>query len=317
MNLESLDPEQAEAVALLQPFVDGELSDDEHALVARQIAANPDYQAFVSEQQQVRAALRGLEREAAPPGLRERILADLDAIEAERRRGWLAPVVGRIKAFGHGALLMIPAAAAAAVLFVVASNAGWLDVGPQLDGGHVDAGMANSLHLPARHGERAADGGVAAEPEKAPRAVEPVPAEPEPSLPSAEQFAENQGFAVQVAPPRSLPAGVALVSDSEQAPGSSAMVRYRVGGEATVVDRQRRAGVVELRGTRQAFRGHDYYLARDDQGRPWVEFALGGVHHGLVLEGADARIDAAVNVDESDFRTLLVVADALRQAHGG
>ncbi|PRQ08979.1 anti-sigma factor family protein [Enhygromyxa salina] len=314
MTLDTLEPDHAEMVALLQPFVDGELSDEERELVAGQIALDPEFQAIVREQQEVRAALRELERELAPAGLRERILADLDAVQAEQRaaeqRGWFAPVVGRIKAFGRGALLMVPAAAAAGLLFVVANNAGW--IGLQDTTAHVDGGLASSM--PIRTHKSAKQ--VPAEP--APKvAVAPAAAPgPDPSLPSGERLAEEQGFAVQVAPPRSLPKDVALVSDSKTAPGSSAMVRYRDGSGALMVDRQRRAGVAELHGRPLAALGHDYYLSRDEQGRARVEFRLGAVHHSLVLEGADARIDGAISVDEADFRSLLLVANALREAHG-
>lgn len=135
--------------------------------------------------------------------------------------------------------------------------------------------------------------------------------QPDASLPSGEQL---EGFAVQVAPARSLPDGVALVTDSASVPGSSAMVRYGVGNGAVVVDRQRRAGVVEPHGARQVFRGHDYYLGRDDLGRPRVAFQLGFVQHELVLEGAAPG--TGVGVDAPDFQVLLSVAHALRQAHG-
>ncbi|MFO7564563.1 MAG: hypothetical protein R6X02_18100 [Enhygromyxa sp.] len=314
MSLDPIEPDHAEVVGLLQPFVDGELSDEERALVASRIAENPEYQAIVREQQQVRAMLRSLPRELAPAGLRERVLADLDAVDADRRaaeqRGWFAPVVGRIKAFGRGAMLMVPAAAAAAVLFVVASNAGLIGSQP-LAGNHIDGGMVNSLTLAPRK----------AEPAKAetPRAEQPAPAPVDSSLPARAEL-DDLGFAVQVAPPRSLPSGVALVSDDPSSASSSAMVRYRDGGGAVMVDRQRRAGVAALRGTRQVFREHDYHLGRDEQGRPRVEFQLGRVHHSLVLEGGDAQGSqerAAVSVEAPEFQRLLFVADALRQAHGG
>ena len=297
MTLDTLEPDHAELVGLLQPFVDGELSDDERALVASQIAANPEYQAIVREQQQVRAALRSLPREVASPELRARIVADLDSVDAERRqaeqRGWFAPVVGRIKAFGRGAMLMVPAAAAAGVLFFVASNSGWIGAAPELAGAHVDGGMAQSLTIrPSKPAE---------------------PSDVERSLPNPDEL----GFAVQVAPSRSLPDGVALVSDDPSSASSSAMVRYRDAGGAVMVDRQRRAGVAQLRGTRQVFRDHDYHLGSDELGRPRVEFQVGRVHHSLTLEGGDALVDAPASVDTPEFERLLIVADALRRAHGG
>jgi hypothetical protein len=320
MSLEPSDLDHAEAIALLQPFVDGELADAERDLVARQIADNPTYQAFVREQQQVRATLRTLARETAPPELRARILAELDspAMSAmlamgatERQRGRLAPVLDRVKSFGRGAMLMVPAAAAAGVLFLVTSNSAWFAPKlPELESAHVDGAMTRSLHVERSDTRPSAD--------QAPLA--PVASEPAPqldaSLPSGERLEANLGFAVQVAPARSLPEGVALVTDSASVPGSSAMVRYGVGDGAVVVDRQRRAGVVELDGARQVFRGHDYYLARDNHGRPQVGFQLGFVQHELVLEGAAPRSNMGVGVDEPDFQVLLSVADALRQAHG-
>lgn len=315
MSLEPSDLDHAEAIALLQPFVDGELADAERDLVARQIADNPAYQAFVREQQQVRATLRTLARETAPPELCARIVADIDALDiatTERQRGRLVPVLDRVKSFGRGAMLMIPAAAAAGVLFLVTSNSqigGWFAPAlPELESAHVDGAMAGPLNV-----ERAASKRTA--PEVAPVLSEPAP-ELDASLPSGEQLEANLGFAVQVAPARSLPQGVALVTDSASVPGSSAMVRYGVGDGAVVVDRQRRAGVVELGGARQVFRGHHYYLARDHHGRPQVGFQLGFVQHELVLEGAVPRSDMGVAVDQPDFQLLLSVADALRQAHG-
>jgi hypothetical protein len=305
MTLEPSDLDHAEAIALLQPFVDNELADAERELVARQIADDPAYQAFVREQQEVRAALRTLARETAPAELRARILAELDAVEAERRRGWLAPVVGRLRSFGRGAMLMVPAAAAAALLFVVTRNADWF--APELEGPHIDGAVATG-GLSTRHAEP-----VNAQPSPSPTVK---PAEADASLPSGEQLADNLGFAVQVAPAQSLPEGVALVTDSAAVPGSSAMVRYGVGGNAVVVDRQWRAGARGLLGARHVFRGHGYYLARDNHGRPQVGFQLGSVQHELVLEGAQPRSGMGVGLDEPDFQVLLSVADALRQAHG-
>ncbi len=341
MSLEPSDLEHDEAIALLQPFVDGELADAERDLVARQIADNPSYQAFVREQQQVRATLRALARESAPPELHARIVAELDSLDslamlavldtaaAEPKRRF-APLLDRMKSFGRGAMLMVPAAAAAGVLFLVTS---WFGPElPELESDHVD-GSIGRMHV-ERPGSEAGhevepresdETGVSGESAVARRsadaakpsvaASEPAPNQDQ-SLPSGEQLEANLGFAVQVAPARSLPQGVALVTDSASVPGSSAMVRYGVGGGAVVVDRQRRAGVGKLGGARQVFRGHDYYLARDNHGRPQVGFQLGFVQHELVLEGAAPRSDVGIGVDELDFQVLLSVADALRQAHG-
>jgi hypothetical protein len=318
MSLEPSDLDHAEAIALLQPFVDGELADAERELVARQIADNPAYQAFVREQQQVRAALRTLARETAPPELRARVIAELDVVAAERERGRLAPILDRARSFGRGAMLMVPAAAAAAVLFFLTSNSPWVapELG-ELETPHVDGAMAKGFPRPGTRAEGPTKRSEPAEPSRA-EPAEPAPvasdSAPDASLPGGEQL-DNLGFAVQVAPARSLPAGVALVTDSATVPGSSAMVRYQVGGGAVVVDRQRRAGVVQLDGARQVFRGHDYYLARDSHGRPRVAFQLAFVQHELLFEDKAPRSDVGVGVDHPDFQVLLSVADALRQTH--
>lgn len=296
MTLETFEPEPGDYVSLLQPYIDGELDEAQCAHVERQIAGNPEYEAFVSEQREVQALLRGLAPELAPPGLRERVFADLDEIDSELRdaeqRGWLAPIVGRIKAFGKGAMLMVPAVAAAGVLFVVASNAGWTG---SLGDEHVDGGMASSLEVGPKLVQRA---------EPAP---EPAPEDAR-ELPGAEEL----GFAVQVAPARALPQGVAQVRDSVARPGSSAMVRYRDAEGVVMVDHQRRAGVAPLRGTSTEVEGHTYHLGRDALGRAFVEFHLAGVHHSLMLEGEQGSGSSTISAEEPDFSALLSVAAALR-----
>lgn len=143
------DIDHAELVGMLQPFVDGELSPEEHEHVALRVASNPTYQAIVDEQQRVRAALRGLARETASSGLRARIVAELDEVDREheqaRRRGWLTPIAGRLRAFGKGTLLMMPAAAAAAVLFLLARQ-GELELGRSVAGGVLDGSPQVGLH---------------------------------------------------------------------------------------------------------------------------------------------------------------------------
>lgn len=297
MSLDTFEPEPADYVALLQPYIDGELDEGECARVEQQIEGNPDFEALVREQREVQALLRGLAPALAPAGLRERVFADLDAIDAELRdaeqRGWLAPIVGRIKAFGKGALLMVPAVAAAGVLFVVASNAGWTG---SLGEDHVDGSMASSL-----------DVGPKLELGHAEQAPAPGPDEGR-ELPSAREL----GFAVQVAPARALPQGVAQVRDSVARPGSSAMVRYRDAEGVVMVDHQRRAGVAPLRGTSVEVEGHGYHLGRDALGRAFVEFHLAGVHHSLMLEGEQGSGSSTISAAEPDFSALLSVAAALR-----
>jgi anti-sigma factor RsiW len=279
MSLEPHDLDRADLVGLLQPFVDGELSAEEHRLVAEQVATNPEYQAIVDEQLQVQSLLRSVARsvalEDAPDRLRVRILADLDALDEERqraeRRGWLAPVVGRLRAFGKGTMLMMPAAAAALVLFFAVRN-GNLDPIDPIGGVHVDGGLGQSFapHLRAR-----AD--------------------------------ETERFPIQLAAAGSLPRGVEQVSASTD----SRAIDYRDAEGRVMVDRQRRAAMTEPTGTRQVFRGNTYYLASDARGRARVEFVLGPVHHSLTVEQGHTRV-AAIDAAEPDFRRLLELAEALR-----
>lgn len=263
------DPDRADLVGLLQPFVDGELSPEEHELVARQVATSSEYQAIVGEQQRVRAALRQLALEGAPSGLRARILADLDALDREReraeRRGWLTPIAGRLRAFGKGTLLMMPAAAAAALLFFVARH-GDLELG-----GHVEGGLAPALAL---H-----------------RSAPP----------------EAEGFPIQYVPSEALPRGVEQVSGSLDPQA----IHYRDAEGRLIVDRQRWAAHVKPSGTRQVFRGHTYYLGRDERGRARVEFVRGSVLHGLTVEQGNRPL-AAIEASEPDFRRLLELGEALR-----
>ncbi len=106
----------------LQPYIDGELDAEQAAAVAAQIDDDPALKDMVEEQVSARQMLRDLPREAAPQALRARILLELDAVDREveleretaRERGW-----SRLRSFLRGGLVLAPAAAAAALLFVV------------------------------------------------------------------------------------------------------------------------------------------------------------------------------------------------------
>ncbi len=252
MSLETHDHDRADLVGLLQPYVDGELSVEEHQLVGEQIAANLEFQAIVGEQQRVRSLLRGLALEGAPPDLRARILADLDAIDQARqradRRGWMAPVVGRLRAFGKGTLLMMPAAAAALLLFVVARNGDLEGVA----GVHVDSGLAPTFAL-AQPGT-----------------------------------GESERFPIEYATGASLPVGVEQVSAATE----SRAINYRDADGRLMVDHQRRATMTESTGRAWLIAGEPYYLGSDGRGRAKVEFVVGSVHHSLTVERGHTPITA-------------------------
>lgn len=138
-----------EVSSLLQPFVDGELGDAEHHNVLEHLSNCRDCNHLVREQQAVRGLLRQMQRPVAPAALRARVFAALDAVDAERESHPAAaqdlaseipaPTPGRaneaqnppatviplaqklrerLSALSKGALIMLPAAAAAALMWV-------------------------------------------------------------------------------------------------------------------------------------------------------------------------------------------------------
>ncbi len=318
-----IEADVGEVVGLLQPFIDGELEGEEYRLVAEEVARSPEYAQIVEQQREIQSLLADLGHELAPPQLRARVLHDLDAADAADkaagRSGWLAPVVGRIQAFGRGGLLMVPAAAAALALFFFVRG-GFDTTVPGLEGAHVDGGMASSLNISGVH-ERAREAGapddgrdldhdlVGAAMDASDRR-DPHPAG------DGLATVDEQGFAVQVAPARSLPKGTALVADGTSGSVSSAQVRYQNALGQLMLDTQRSARVARSTGTRQVFRGHIYFLSRDARGRARVEFSLGGVHHSLVLGTGPGRAEAETSVEEPGFAGLLEVGEALHRAHG-
>ena len=118
MSLEHIRSECSDVAAALQPYVDGELTDEEQDKVAEHLEGCSGCRAAVSEQMWVRATLRAVEREQAPRGLDAKILLRLDEVDREA-----APAVRsvswsrRLKDLFRGGLVMLPAGAVAAALF--------------------------------------------------------------------------------------------------------------------------------------------------------------------------------------------------------
>lgn len=108
----------------IQPYIDGELAEAERAEVEAELAADPELSAMVDQQRKIRQVLRDLPRPAAPQALRARVLLDLDAVDraeaAAARAPRSSPWGARLRALLRGAAVMLPAGAAALVLFVVA-----------------------------------------------------------------------------------------------------------------------------------------------------------------------------------------------------
>lgn len=93
--------------SLLPPYVDGEAQSDDRAQVERHLSTCAACRSSVDAQRTVRAVLRARAAElsvAAPPGLRTRLAATLDA-EAPRTLGWR----GRLSAFAVAAAVLLVA----------------------------------------------------------------------------------------------------------------------------------------------------------------------------------------------------------------
>lgn len=266
-------------VALLQPYIDGELDEAMSAAALARLDADPELRLIVEEQRAARSALRAAPRESAPAGLRARLLLDLDAVDHERavvaaptRSGW-----PRARALLRGAVVMMPAAAAAALLFV-ALRAG----APALD---ADA-PAPSLAAVDPATDDAAD-----------RAS--------PVLPPLDMAPRVLGAA-----PGAAPTGVTLVGLGDAAaPSEVEAIEYELGG-GRILELRRPALRASREGDEIRYRGDLYQLRRDPRGRAVVVFIDGAVEHTLVVAALDPREIAP----GSEQRLLLELGHRLR--HG-
>lgn len=297
MTSEHDSPDCASVSGLIQPYVDGEVSDTERESVLAHLDGCNSCRTTVQEQQQVRSAMRQLERDLAPAALRERVLAELDRIDAEQAseaqgEGWFAGTFGRIGAFMRGGMLLAPAAAAAVGLFfVVRANVDSEQLATQ------------STSLIERADPTAAD-------DSSPKPLSPAE---EPAKHATKLEPVEGAFEMQFAEESSLPSGIQLVG------AGNATVRFRHDG-AGFVDQQRPAQGVRPSGKEQVFRGRPYYLSRDEDGHPSVQFERGGVLHELSWDGANGAVSgrpgAPVQLDEADLRGLVELGDRLQSMHG-
>lgn len=298
MTSEHDEPDCASVSGLIQPYVDGEVSDTERESVLAHLDGCGGCRTTVQEQQRVRAALKDLERDLAPAALRQRVLAELDRLDAEQAsehgEGLFAATLGRIGAFMRGGMLLAPAAAAAVGLFfVVRANVDSEQLATQ------------STSLVDRADASAAD---------APTAAPPAPDGADDPAKHATKLEPVEGaFEMQFAEESSLPSGIQLVG------AGNATVRFRHDG-AGFVDQQRPAHTTSPQGKEQVFRGRAYYLSRDTDGRATVQFEHGGVLHELAWDGrtghAAGRVGAPVHFDEADLRRLVELGDRLQSMQG-
>ncbi len=315
MSLENIRSECSEFAALLQPHVDGELADEEQRRVSDHLEGCDACRAAVSEQMWVRATLRSLHREAAPPGLHAQILGALDeadeadaADEADQLDAAAQAAPAAIPLVGHGrgrrardllrgGMVMIPAAAVAAGLFFVAR--GGLEPVQTLPNPGLSAAMSRPDLAHHEPGESGGPGSNDA-----------------PALSQLEKLQPRLDFPLQVAPPtgaeRVQLVGARLDPTDDHSLG--ARLRYRVAaheGNHLVIDRQRPIGAAPPRGAPVVFRGQAYTVNYAESGAPTLHFEHGGVAHMLTLEGASGRSDGAVDVDSPDFAVLLDLAHQL------
>lgn len=304
MSLKDIRSECSEFAALLQPHVDGELDDEEQRRVSEHLEVCDACRSAVSEQMWVRATLRSLDREAAPTQLRRGILAALDEEDAAQEEtssevidAPVSPVSIEARPRGsrrrdlfRGSLVMVPAAAVAAGLFFVAR--GGLEPVQTLPSAGLSAAMT-----PARG---PADDGSA----------------DTPALSELDAIRPQLDFPLQVAPSRDedrVELVGARLDPADQA-GLGARLRYRVGGDQHVIDRQRPIGGPQPSGATVVFRGQPYTV-NHESGAPTLHFELGGVAHQLTLEGARPS-RAAIEVDSPDFAVLLDMAHQLGRDGG-
>jgi anti-sigma factor (TIGR02949 family) len=288
MSLEHMRSECSDVAGSLQPYVDGELTDDEQEKVAEHLERCSGCRSAVSEQMWVRATLRTVEREQAPRGLQAKLMLRLDEVDREAvvRPGLLRRIGARTRDLFRGGLVMLPAGAVAAALFFVARG-----------------GLEETPTLPVS-------------PMSAALPVGKSPAVAEKGAPNLGKLEPQVGFPIQVAKPQVK--GVQLVGaqldETAKDRGLGARLRYRLRTGDHIIDRQRPAGGPAPIGTPVTFRGNQYLVGRTDDGEPVVHFERSGVAHMLRLEGAILSADEQPQHEEEtsgDFSILLDMADQL------
>lgn len=308
MSLRDIRSECSDVAGLLQPYVDGELPQEEQERVAVHLEGCKGCRAAVTEQSWVRATLRSLPRDPAPQAMRAKVLLALDGVDRERaeERAAAMPVAAppslfarlwaRVTDLGRGGLIMVPAGAAAIGLFFMVRDA---SVPTAPEGAPPALGIGGAIE-----------------------GATPAPATDEHEVIGAlAKLPPQVGFQPQV-PAAPSGDGVQLVGANLDRSAGSAAARLRFEllrrGRPTgdhVIDRQLPATLADLRGRPVFVGGRQYHLDRDDTGAAILHFVVGGVAHALRLERAATRIDQRDVVDDSgelvpaDFAPLLPVAD--------
>lgn len=104
----------------LQPFVDGELSEQERAEVSAHLEHSEHAREYVRTQAEVRELLRSIPQPSAPPHLEGRIKAALDELGDPTVHANVVSLGGWRQRVMRASVTLLPAAAAAGFLFVFA-----------------------------------------------------------------------------------------------------------------------------------------------------------------------------------------------------
>lgn len=273
MSLQDIRSECSDVAALLQLYIDAELSRDEQEHVALHLEHCPPCRAAVSEQIWVRAALRSVLQEPAPVGLRTRIMADLDAEDratpTEEAPLELGKWRRRVRSFAWGGISLAPAAAAAAALFFVARS-------PDLE---PDTAQLNAPKLSAAlYGDQ-----------------KPLFRRPRAAISGSPVAAFNEPTArpVNNAFPRRYIELVDAASEPQQSEG--ALLRFLVSTDGLprqrVIIQQRPALDSPPTGRPLLYRGQHYFVDDGDDGWPVLHFQRSGVLHSVRFESQPTSLE--------------------------
>lgn len=318
--------EANEASHMLQPYVDGELSEDERTRVADHLERSADARRYVQRQQEVRTLLQGLEPARAPERLRVRVSEELDRIDAAREvaaSGGGGRLV-RLRSAFRGAMIMMPAAAAAVGLFFVVKSGALMAPPGAENGAGLQGSTAALIERAASPRGDTVTGTAPADPANA-DARGPAPELAADGPRGTDLDADGIDFPRDFVAPAALPEGVRLVSASREGARDAASELLTV----EYVDRDTGARYIDVQRPRHAdeagvdassddavvsvdLGGIEYQLRRDSAGRALVRFSDARVDHTLRHRGSDrARVDGPVAADEPDFAELLGLAQAV------
>lgn len=278
----------ADFANLLLPFVDAEIAEEDSHGLLNHLEHCSDCTQVVQEQQCVRAMLGQLPQSTSPTSLRERVSLALDEVDAQRAaeaaaepaaaRSSFALWPAKMRAMLRGAFVMVPATAAAALLWVslrptpVTTSETGAEPASAL-GSLLASNSAPSLDL---------------------KAADLPPSLPPPILGA-----------------RGLPKDIEFVSAKPD------MVRYRNARRNFQLIDQRHAGHAPLPSSAKIYqhKGDTFVLSRDTQGHAHLFFTLGThTHHLTLVPGSAPARAGQLSAHDPDFAEMLRFAQALKRS---